>query len=231
MLEWTLVGTATPPNSKETLSLLRSRDDFVIRLSPTGTELMSTRRHGSEDALGTLPFACIDNREDATVLVGGLGMGFTLAAVLRQAGPAATVVVAEIVPEVLQWNRGPLGEKSGRPLDDPRTTVYDGDVSDLIRDADARYDIVTLDVDNGPEGLTVRENDWIYSDAGVQATRKALRPRGIAAYWSAKPDPQFTRRLRRFELVVEERQVYAHGSKGTRHTLWLAQRKTGKDEK
>jgi spermidine synthase len=221
MREWTLVGTATVPGSETTLTLHQSDRDFVIRLSGTGSELMSTRRRGSEEALGRLPFSHIPNPDNATVLVGGLGMGFTLAAALHAAGRDACVTVAELVPEIVTWNRGPLGEESGFPLKDPRTDLYIGDVTRLLLERVSQYDIIALDIDNGPEGLTSAENDWLYSPPGIAATRKALRPGGVIAYWSATSDSGFARRLRDTGDEIFEERVHAHGSRGTRHTIWM----------
>ena len=156
------------------------------------------------------------------VLIGGLGMGFTLAAVLGELGPGAEVTVAELIPEVVEWNKGPLGERSGFPLNDPRTRVYVGDVAKLLREKRGCFDVIALDVDNGPEGLTKTSNDWLYSTAGIVAAQEALTPDGILAYWSAGPDQAFHDRLRRCGFMVEEVTVYAHGKKGARHTIWLA---------
>jgi spermidine synthase len=130
--------------------------------------------------------------------------------------------VAELLPEVVEWNRGPLGERSGRPLDDPRTRVVVGDVARLLRRSPGAFDVIALDVDNGPEGLTRNGNDWLYSLAGIAAAQRALRSGGILAYWSAGPDRAFHDSLRQSGLQVEELRVYAHGSKGARHTIWLA---------
>jgi spermidine synthase len=219
---WTELGEAPIPGTGQSLYLYQGKDDFFIKVTG-GHELMSTRKHGSEDALGSLPCQRLRNPVAARVLIGGLGMGFTLAAVLDAVGPQAEVVVAELIPEVVDWNRGPLGERSGRPLDDPRTRVHVGDVSKLLRKKTACYDVIALDVDNGPEGLTKRANDWIYSTAGIAAAQDALRPKGVLAYWSAGPDQAFHDRLRRCGLITEEVTVYAHGKKGARHTIWLAQ--------
>jgi spermidine synthase len=203
------------------LLLFRDKDDFYIKISSGGGELMSTRKHGSEDALGTLPCQRLRNSTSPRVLIGGLGMGFTLAAVLKVVGPGAEVTVAEVVPEVVEWNRGPLGEHSAFPLNDPRTRVHLGDVMKLIRSKRSYYDVIALDVDNGPEGLTKSTNDWLYSDAGITAAQDALAPGGVLAYWSAGPDQAFQDRLRRCGLPVEEVTVFAHGNKGARHTIWL----------
>jgi len=222
MRHWTLLGEAPIPDSEQSLSLYQGKDDFFIKISSGGGELMSTRKHGSEDALGTLPCQRLSNRESARVLIGGLGMGFTLAAVLKEVGLGAEVTVAELIPEVVDWNRGPLGERSGFPLNDPRTKVHVGDVAKLMRRKRGYFDVIALDVDNGPEGLTQSANDWLYSTPGIIAAQEALTPNGILAYWSAGPDQAFHDRLRRCGFLVEEVTVFAHGKKGARHTIWLA---------
>jgi len=221
MRHWTLLGEAPIPGTGQTLSLYQGKDDFFIKISGGG-ELMNTRKHGSEDALGSLPCKRLRHPEAARVLIGGLGMGFTLAAVLRVVGPGAEVTVAELIPEVVDWNRGPLGERSGHPLNDPRTQVHVGDVVKLLRRKNACFDVIALDVDNGPEGLTTSTNDWLYSEPGIIAAQNALVPGGILAYWSAGQDQAFHDRLRRCGFMVEEIMVYAHGRKGARHTIWLA---------
>lgn len=221
MRHWTLLGEAPIPGTEKSISLFRGKDDFFIKLTG-GQELMNSRKHGSEDALGAVPCGRIGSRAAARVLIGGLGMGFTLAAALKAVGPDAEVTVAELIPEVVEWNRGPLGERSGRPLDDPRTRIHVGDVAKLLRRSPGGFNAIALDVDNGPEGLTVGSNDWLYSPQGIAAACRALRPGGILAYWSAAPDRAFGEKLRRAGLTVEELQVHAHGRKGARHTLWLA---------
>jgi spermidine synthase len=222
MRHWTLLGEAPIPDTEQSLSLYRGKDDFFIKISSGGGELMSTRKHGSEDALGALPCQRLRNREAARVLIGGLGMGFTLAAVLKEVGPGAKVTVAELIPEVVDWNRGPLGERSGFPLDDPRTKVHVGDVAKLFKKKRGYFDVIALDVDNGPEGLTQSANDWLYSTPGIAAAQEALTPDGILAYWSAGPDQAFHDRLRQCGFMVEEHTAHAHGNKGARHTIWLA---------
>ena len=222
MRHWTLLGEAPIPDTEQSLSLYQGKDDFFIKITSGGGELMSTRKHGSEDALGALPCQRLSNRESARVLIGGLGMGFTLAAVLKEVGPGAEVTVAELIPEVVDWNRGPLGERSGFPLNDPRTKVHVGDVAKLMRRKRGYFDVIALDVDNGPEGLTQSANDWLYSMPGIIAAQEALTPDGILAYWSAGPDQAFHDRLRRCGFLVEEVSVHAHGKKGARHTIWLA---------
>ena len=222
MRHWTLLGEAPIPDSEQSLSLYQGKDDFFIKITSGGGELMSTRKHSSEDALGALPCQRLRNRKSARVLIGGLGMGFTLAAVLKEVGPGAEVTVAELIPEVVDWNRGPLGECSGFPLNDPRTNVHVGDVAKLLRRKRGYFDVIALDVDNGPEGLTQSANDWLYSMPGIIAAQEALTPNGILAYWSAGPDQAFHDRLRRCGFQVEEISVHAHGKKGARHTIWLA---------
>lgn len=183
---------------------------------------MSTRKHGSEDALGLLPCQLIKQVDTANVLIGGLGMGFTLAAVLAATGLQSRVVVAELVPEVVDWNQGPLGAYAGNPLSDARTTVYRGDVSDLLLSAEPTYDVIALDVDNGPEALSSNGNNWLYSHEGIGCARECLNQDGVLAYWSATPDAAFAKRLRACGLQVSEKLVFAHGNKGTKHTIWLA---------
>jgi len=219
---WTELGEAPIPDTDKSLFLYRDKDDFFIKISGGG-ELMSTRKHGSEDALGSLPCKRLENPNAARVLIGGLGMGFTLAAVLKDVGPKAEVTVAELIPEVVEWNRGPLGEHSGYPLNDPRTRVHVGDVAKLLRKSRGCFDVIALDVDNGPEGLTKSANDWLYTMRGIAAAKDALAPNGILSYWSAGPDPAFHDRLRQCGFLVEEITVHAHGNKGARHKIWLAQ--------
>ena len=222
MNRWTELGVALIPNNGGELKLSQRAEEFSIRLSGIRGELMNSRVHGSEEALAELGCARLADVEDARVLVGGLGMGFTLATALNAVLPSARVTVAELIPEVVAWNRGPLGKHSGRPLDDPRTRVYTGDVAKLIRKTVAGFDVIALDVDNGPEGLTQRANDWLYSLNGITAAQRALKPGGILAYWSACPDADFHDLLKCCGFIVEEISVHAHGAKGARHTIWLA---------
>jgi spermidine synthase len=220
---WQQIGEATNPGSNRSLLLYRGKDDFYISLSGTGGDLMNTRQHSSEDALGALPCQRLANATSARVLVGGLGMGFTLAAALAEVGPDAEVTVAELIPEVVDWNRGELGAFSGNPLNDPRTRVHVGDVKDVLRKSRRCWDVITLDVDNGPEGLTKNANDWLYSPAGIDAAQNALAPGGVLAYWSAGPDAGFADRLRLTGMLVEEIPIRAHAGKGPRYLIWLAQ--------
>ncbi|MDR5891663.1 hypothetical protein QC820_02455 [Halomonas mongoliensis] len=223
MAKFELIGTASIPGKGSELRLLQRNDEFSIRIAGAPGELMNTRLHGSEDALAELACERIADRPGARVLVGGLGMGFTLAAALAVLGEDAEVVVAELVPGVVEWNRGPLGAAAGHPLDDPRTRVSLGDVGELLRRESGGFDAIMLDVDNGPEGLTRRENDWLYSPNGLAAAQAALRPDGVLAVWSAGQDPAFTERLRRIGFLVETVTVRAHRpGKGAKHCIWLA---------
>lgn len=223
MAKFETIGTASIPGKGSELRLLQRNDEFSIRISGTPGELMNTRLHGSEDALAELACRRVADRPQARVLVGGLGMGFTLAAALKALGADAEVVVAELVPGVVEWNRGPLGTAAGNPLADPRTRVSIGDVGELLRSEPGGFDAIMLDVDNGPEGLTRRENDWLYSPEGLATAQQALRPDGVLAVWSAGQDPAFTERLRRVGLLVETVTVRAQRpGKGARHCIWLA---------
>ncbi|WP_166267931.1 spermidine synthase [Marinobacter caseinilyticus] len=223
MARFELIGTATIPGRGTELKLLQRNDEFSIKIAGSTGELMNSRLHGSEDALATLACERIAGNPEPHVLIGGLGMGFTLAAALESLGGDAQVTVAELVPEVVEWNRGALGAAAGNPLRDPRAKVHLGDVGLLLQESDGRYDAILLDVDNGPEGLTRKENDWIYSSAGIAAAQSALRPEGILAYWSAGQDHDFTERLRKMGFAVEAVTVRAHRpGKGARHVIWLA---------
>ncbi|MDP2226405.1 MAG: hypothetical protein Q8J78_02885 [Moraxellaceae bacterium] len=216
-----LIDTAAIPGNGGELRLFREGRDFAIKIAGGG-ELMHSRTHGSEDKLAEIACARLTGRPAARVLIGGLGMGFTLAAALRQLGPAATVVVAELVPAVVEWNRGPLGEHAGYPLNDSRAEVHVGDVAEVLKAERDAFDAILLDVDNGPQGLTHKGNDWLYSPAGLDAAMATLRPGGALAVWSAGPDPMFTLRLKKARFLVEEVPVRAHGNKGARHLIWLA---------
>ncbi len=221
MLPRHLLGTALIPDTDIQLQLYQSGELFSIKIPGRG-DLMNSRVHGSEKALADL--ACEELRHIANprLLIGGLGMGFTLAAALKMIGPAAEVVVAELVPEVVTWNRTLIGAPAGNPLADPRSRVFVGDVADLIRQEPVGFDAILMDVDNGPEALIRRENDWLYSPAGLQATRAALRPRGVLAVWSASPDRPFSKRLRQAGFDVREHIVRPHrAGKGPRHHIWI----------
>lgn len=185
-----LIGTADVPGGVQ-LRLMRRGRDFAILLDRN--ELMSTRVSGSEEALATMSCARLEGRPAPDLLIGGYGMGFTLRAALAVLGSDATVTVAELVPEIIEWARGPMRELTADCLDDPRVVLVDGDVAELIEAAREGYDAILLDVDNGPDGLTRRGNDRLYSDRGLQAAKQALKPRGVLAVWSAGPRRQVRR--------------------------------------
>ncbi len=224
MIPWKLLDSAAIPGNGGELRLYRRADEFSIRIG--GGELMNSRVHGSEEALAELTCHRLAGRARPRLLIGGLGMGFTLAAALKNLGPDGDVVVAELVAAVVEWNRGPLGAEAGQPLDDARARIEVIDVARLVKAANQDYDAILLDVDNGPEGLTRKGNDWLYSAAGLSAAFSALRPGGVLAVWSAGPAPEFADRLRRQGFEVDEVRVRARGAvrKGARHTLWLADR-------
>ncbi|MDV6373445.1 spermidine synthase [Deinococcus arenicola] len=226
MIPWVPLARAPIPGTDQELCLYRRGEqlEFSIQISGYISELMNSRQHTSEDALAELGCAVIAGRPSPRVLVGGLGMGFTLAAALKALGPNSVVTVAELVPEVVEWNRGPLGACAGFPLKNPRTRVHVGDVADLLRQGQALYDAVLLDVDNGPEGMTHHGNGWLYSPSGLAAAQRILRPGGVLAIWSATPDTRFTRRLQQAGFRVEVKTVRAREGKGARHTIWLAHR-------
>ena len=220
MIPQELLAQAQVPGQTGTLELFRHDGDFFLRVD--GIELMTSRVHGSEELLAELALARLADASDARVLVGGLGMGFTLATVLGLVGANARIDVVELVPEVVAWNREWLGRLTGNPLDDERVAVTEGDVVQSIKKADSRYDAILLDVDNGPEALTRRANAELYGRSGLKAARKALRSGGVLAVWSSAYYPRFTALLRhaRFEVSVE--QVRSRRRKGPRRTIWLA---------
>ncbi|TKT73043.1 spermidine synthase [Afipia massiliensis] len=222
MIPWTLLDTAQIPGGGE-LRLMRRGTEFSIKLGQN--ELMNSRLSGSEQALATLACRRIQTRERPRMLIGGLGMGFTLRAALAVLGPKAEIVVAELVPSVVAWARGEMAEMFGESLTDPRVTIREEDVSQIIRSARAAYDTILLDVDNGPEGLTRESNDALYDLKGLTAARVALRPGGVLAVWSSGPDPRFTQRLRKAGFDVNEVPVRANGPRGgARHVIWTAVR-------
>jgi spermidine synthase len=220
MIPWELLDCAQVPGSSGELRLYKRGNEFSIRVN--GCELMNSRAHGSEDALGELACAKIVAGNCPRVLIGGLGMGYTTAAVLRRLGPGSKVVVAELVPAVVEWNRGPLADLAGHPLQDTRVTVREADIADILRSERRTCNAILLDVDNGPAGLSREGNDWLYSQAGVDAAYAALARKGVLAVWSAGPDSAFVKRLGRAGFEVDEVCVHARGSRGGKHTIWLA---------
>ena len=225
MIPWTLLGTANIPNSDDELRLSQCENDFSIHLKGVRGQLMNSRVHGSELALAELGCAHIQGVENTKVLVGGMGMGFTLAAALKATSTSSQVVVAELVPEVIQWNKGPLGECAGRPLNDKRVQIHLGDVAELFKTKQATYDAVLLDVDNGPEGFTHADNNNLYSIESLQAIQQTLNSGGMLAIWSDWHDPKFTLQLKKVRFKVDVKTVRAHNGKGRRSTIYLAKKK------
>jgi len=223
MIPWEFIDSAQVPGNGGELSLHKRGAEFSIRVD--GDELMNSRAHGSEDALAELVCARVARRPRPRILIGGLGMGYTLAATLQQLGARGLVVVAELVPAVVTWNRGPLSDLAGHPLEDDRVTVRQVDVADIIKEKHRAYDAIVLDVDNGPDGLTRKANDWLYSRAGLDTAYRALQPAGVLAIWSPSPNRAFAHRLHRVGFEVNEVPVRARGPRGGgRHTIWLARR-------
>jgi len=219
VIPWETLGTARAPEGGQ-LVLYRRGGEFVIRVN--GRELMTSRAHGSEEHLARLACVRLAGRESARVLVGGLGLGYTLRATLDAVPAGAEVIVAEIVPAVVEWNRGPLAHLAGRPLEDPRATVRIADVGAVLRRATIRFDAILLDVDNGPQGLTRKANQLLYGDAGLGLARRALRPGGALAVWSAERDEPFLRRLRKAGFSASAHDVPARGrGGGPNHTIFL----------
>jgi spermidine synthase len=223
MKPWILIETAAIPGGGE-LTLWQHGRDYVIRVGRD--ELMSSRAHGSEEALASRAYERLGQRAEPAVLIGGLGMGFTTAAALRGLPARGTITVAELIPAVVAWNRGPLAGLAGNPLADPRVAIHQGDVAGLLRAHERAYDVILLDVDNGPHALTSAGNQWLYGQAGLQRAHRALRPGGVLAVWSATPHEPFTRRLIQAGFTAEAVRVPAHGSKGAKHVIWLAVRRT-----
>lgn len=222
MIPTILLGTASIPNDGGELRLTQHGDEFSIYLKGTTGGLMNSRVHCSERALGELGCAHIKGVENTKVLVGGLGMGFTLAAALQTISISSQVVVAELIPEVVEWNKGPLGECAGRPLADNRVQIYLGDVAKLSKTKQATYDAILLDVDNGPEGFTQADNSKLYSNKSLQAMQQTLHPGGVLAIWSAWYDPKFSIQLKKARFKVDEKTVRAHKGRGSNHTIYLA---------
>lgn len=220
MIRRELIGVAEVPGG-EPLCLVRHGGDFMIMLG--SNELMSSRMSGSEAALGAMACQRLRSPSDARLLIGGYGMGFTLRAVLEKLGPGARITVAELVPGIIDWARGPMQAMAKGCLDDPRVEIRIDDVGKLIGSVRSNYDAILLDVDNGPDGLTRQANDGLYTTHGLRSARAALRPGGILAVWSAGADTAFTRRLKQSGFAVDEVRVRAReNGKGPTHTLWFA---------
>jgi spermidine synthase len=226
MKKWVILDRDDVPDHDGTIFLMERGSELAIVVDDR--QLMTNKMHGSEKALAD--FACdrLDDTDNARVLVGGLGMGFTLASVLKRLGPEGQATVAELIPAVVRWNREYLGGAAKYPLLDPRTAVYLGDVGDLVEKPPQPWSAILLDVDNGPGALTRPNNGWLYTKHGIQAARDALIPGGILGIWSVYDDPAFTRRLRSARFDVE---VVFHNEEGRPtpddtgiHVLWMCRR-------
>jgi spermidine synthase len=213
------IASAQIPGGGEMILYRRGGDHMIL---VDREELMSSRMSGSEEALATMTLARLRS-PSPHVLIGGYGMGFTLRAALAGLPAAGRVTVAELVPDIVEWARGPMAAMTGDSLDDSRVTIRVGDVGDAIAEGRGTYVAILLDVDNGPDGLVRADNDRLYSAAGLAATMSALRPGGVLTIWSAAPDPSFTKRLQAAGFRVEEETVRARSNgKGPRHHLWFA---------
>jgi spermidine synthase len=220
MIPWVLLDKVTITGGDE-LRLMRRGEEFSI-LSGS-TTLMNSRMSGSEKALADLACARVGDRKKCHVLIGGYGMGFTLRAALAGLRADARVTVAELAPEVIAWARGPMAEMSAACLDDPRVAIREEDVRKTIAAGPSWFDAILLDVDNGPDGLTQNTNDRLYNLNGLHAARRALRPGGVLAVWSAATSPKFARRLQSAGFTVEEIKTRANSNgKGPRQIIWMA---------
>ena len=223
MIPWTEIDRAKIPGHEGEITLLKRDAEFSIRTA--GTELMNSRRHGSEDALAKLTCDRIKRTSGKKILIGGLGMGYTLSAALEQSEANTLITVAELIPAVVKWNRQHLEHLAGKPLKDPRVTVNEEDVAETIRQGEAIWDAIILDVDNGPNGLTQKANDHLYSKPGLKTAFSALCAGGVLSVWSSGSDEGFTRRLKHCGFRVETVTVRDRKPrKGSRHTIWLAKR-------
>jgi len=217
MLPWVELGRAKVPGGGE-FRLMQRGQEFTIFAGTIG--LMSSRQSGSEEAMAKIAAERIGGRSKAKVLIGGLGMGFTLRRTLADFRPDTEITVAELVPEIAgAWARGPLADVHGPSLDDPRLKLVVGDVGAVM--ASDKFDAILLDVDNGPEGLSRPGNDALYSHSGIARAKSALKPGGMLAVWSVAPDAAFTKRLQQSGLKVEELKARAHGGRGARHVIWV----------
>ena len=218
MKAWNLIDRTLGPDGK-TISLHEHDGSYAIRVD--GIPLMSTRQHASEERLAELACAHVQGVSGARVLIGGLGFGFTLRAALASLAQDATVVVAEILAAVIGWNRNPAYPLASPAMADPRVTVLERDVGEVIAESRAEFDSILLDADNGPSAMSTAGNQRLYDRAGLQLTRAALRPRGCAAFWSAAPDPAFAKLMAHAGFTVGIQRARARGDSGARHTIFL----------
>lgn len=216
--KWSLLETAGTPDGGR-MQLLEHDGDYWIRIN--GQELMSTRKHASEEALATLTCQEYSQKKHVRVLIGGLGLGYTLRTALTLLRRDAKIVVAEIVPEVIQWNHNPAYKFAMDPMSASRVEIVQQDVAHVIRSSPAGFDIILLDVDNGPHGLCVKQNDRLYQNHGLRMIRTALRPCGCLGIWGAQSNPEFARRLEKSGFDVEVRRAPSYQSSGFSHTLFL----------
>ena len=220
MKPWETLATAVTPGGSR-FELQRHDGNYVIQAD--GYDVMTSYSHGSEDAMMSL--ACPRPRAQACILIGGLGMGYTLAATLHLLPPGGSVVVSEIVPEVVEWNRGPLGPLAGHPLDDPRIELVVGDVADVIRDRKSRFDAVLLDVDNSVDSFTLAGNSGLYTPEGLATAHRSLRPRGSLAIWSAGTKRTFERRFRAAGFAVSTHSVRGRDKRGGHYSVLVGQKR------
>ena len=215
-----LVASARVPGHRGELHCYRHDGAYTLWLDRT--ELMSSRVHESEQMLADVALAALPPRPTPRILVGGLGMGFTLAQVVQKAPADARIEVVELIPEVLAWNHEHFGVLTGHPLNYPRVSVTTGDVFDVLTAADHCYDVILLDIDNGPEALVHPGNDRIYAPRGLVTARDALTKGGVLAVWSSAADPSFGGRLVGVAMNVTTHRTRARGRKGPRRTIWTA---------
>jgi spermidine synthase len=226
MIPWLQIDSARVPGAEVELRLMRRGDEFSMKLGPN--ELMNSRLSGSEEALATLTCRKLEAVKAPHLLIGGLGMGFTLRAALAVLGPEARITVAELVPAVIAWAEGPMADLFGDSLGDPRASILCADVVAVIGSRAGAFDAILLDVDNGPEGLIRKANDALYDLKGLQAIRRALRPNGVLAVWSSGPNAAFSKRLRDAGFAVNEIAVRATTKRsGAHHVIWFATRSKG----
>lgn len=225
MIPWVHLDTATVPGGDGELRLMRRGNEFSIMAG--AITLMNSRMSCSETALAELVCDRLRGHRNCRMLIGGYGMGFTLRAALAGLGTDARILVAELVPAVMEWARGPMAKLTGDSLTDPRVSIREVDVGGVIASARASFDAILLDVDNGPDSLSRSANDRLYDLRGLETARNALRPKGLLAVWSAAPDKEFAKRLGRAGFAVDETKARANKGRGVRHVIWLATNKIG----
>jgi spermidine synthase len=224
MIPWLQIDTAPVPGAEVELRLMQRGSEFSMMLG--SSELMNSRLSGSEEALATLACKRIEAVKRPHLLIGGLGMGFTLRAALAVLGAEARIVVAELVPAVIAWARGPMADLFGDSLEDPRASILSADVVEVIQSQPSAFDAILLDVDNGPEALIRKANDALYNPSGLKAIHRSLRPGGVLAVWSSGPNGSFSKRLRDAGFDVNEVSVRATTKRsGAHHVIWFATRR------